>query len=109
MAKTALARATCLPSAYIAPSVKQRFLEGAIWVDPAAYDWNARTALEAAMDLDRAAVDETNKRWMNAHPKFQETMLPKVYSKLAMIVAQKAAGQIDLEGKATRERLKDEY
>jgi hypothetical protein len=54
-------------------------------------------------------VDDANKQWLQVHPKLQETALPRVYFRLAGILARKVAGEIHLPGQATRERLKDEY
>ena len=102
-------RAGCVPIYHAHPSVKKEFLDGAVWIDPADYGWNPQATLDAAMQLDRAEVDAVNQRWMAAHPKFQETNLRQVYSRLSEILARKAAGEICLPGQARRVRLKDEY
>lgn len=102
-------RSSCVPIYHAHTSVKREFLQGAVWVDPADHDWDARATVEAAVNLDRKAVDDANKQWLQVHPKLQETALPRVYFRLAGILARKVAGEIHLPGQATRERLKDEY
>jgi hypothetical protein len=102
-------RAGCIPIYHPHPSVKSAFLDGAVWVDPADYGWDAVATLNAAMHLDREAVQEANNYWMTSNPSFLKTRLAEVYRNLVKIIIKKMSGEINLPGQAARERLKDEY
>jgi hypothetical protein len=102
-------RAGCVPIYHAHPTVREVFLNGAIWVDPADYHFDARSTVEAALKMDRVEVDENNKRWFQTHSKFQETSFGNVYLRLAGILKKKAAGEIRLPEKARRANLRDEY
>jgi hypothetical protein len=102
-------RSGCVPVYHAHASVKSAFLDGAVWVDPADYDWDPHATMAAALSFDRKKVAETNEQWLRSHPKLQATTIAPVYSRLAEILARKAAGEINLPEQARRERLKDEY
>lgn len=101
--------AGCIPIYHAHPSVKQAFLQGAIWIDPADYDWDPKATMVAAENLNREEVDKANRLWLESHPKFQKTTLASVYSHLAEIVAHKANGKINLPSRARRVQLDDDY
>jgi hypothetical protein len=101
-------RAGCIPIYHPHPSVKNHFLQGAVWVDPADYEFNGRETMAAALALDRVEVNEINKKWMTLNKQFLETYLYKVYSRLGNILAAKESGDIDIPTKARRNLFRDE-
>lgn len=102
-------QAGCVPIYHAHPSVREAFLGGAIWVDPADYAWNPRATMDAALNMDRKHVAAVNHRWRESHPRVLQTDTPTVYSRIAGILALKSKGEIDLPERASRGRLKDEY
>ena len=102
-------RAGCVPIYHAPPTVKERFLNGAIWVDPADFDWNPTATMEAALSLTREEVAENNEIWMKGNPALAATSLEAVYARLAGLLDAKAHGRLVNVGPAMRTRLKDEY
>ena len=102
-------QAGCVPIYHPHPSVRETFLYGAIWVDPADHGWNPRATVDVALNSDRKHVAATNYRWRENHPRVIKTDTASVYSRMAEILDLKSKGKIALPKRASRGRLKDEY
>ena len=102
-------KAGCVPIYHAHPTVREVFLNGAVWVDPADHHFDGRATIEAALKMDREEVNAINKNWIRTHPKFLETSFENVYLRLADILKKKEAGEIQISEKASRENLRDEY
>lgn len=102
-------RAGCIPIYHAHPSVRTEFLNGAVWVDPAQYEFDAPATMEAALAKNRAEVAETNRKWMRESGILERAGLFPIYSKLAAILRAKIDGSFNLPLKASRPNLKDEY
>ena len=102
-------KAGCVPIYHAHPSVKAAFLEGAIWVDPEDYNFDAKATMDAALRMNREEVAVANTRWIQTNPQFKETSFENVYLQLADILKKKVAGKMSFPDRATRENLRDEY
>lgn len=102
-------RAGCVPIYHAHPAVREKFLDGAVWVDPADYGFDGRAAMEAALKMDRAKVAEQNHKWLEETPVLQGTQVMQIYVKMGEILRRKMTGEICLPGSARRPNLPDEY
>jgi hypothetical protein len=102
-------RAGCVPIYHPHPAVRDKFLAGAIWVDPVDYGLDARATMEAALKLERKEVAAQNLQWLRNNANLQQTKVEKIYEKLAGILRKKMSGSISLPERATRANLPDEY
>jgi hypothetical protein len=60
------ARAGCIPVYHPHPSVKQRFLAGAKWVDPADFGFSAQRTIAHALAQDQAEFRRANDAWLGS-------------------------------------------
>ncbi len=81
--------AGCVPVYRAHPTVAQTFLQGAEWIDPAAFDGNVRATLKAALAADRAAIAARNFIWL-MRPEIRATSERLVYRRIAGILLNKA-------------------
>jgi hypothetical protein len=102
-------RAGCVPIYHAHPAVREKFLDGAVWVDPADYGFDGRAAMEAALKMDRAKVAEQNHKWLAETTVLQGTQVMQIYVKMGEILRRKMTGEICLPGSARRPNLPDEY
>lgn len=100
-------RAGCVPIYHAHPTVKEEFLQGAVWVDPGDYGFDAQLTMEAALKMDRSAVADTNTRWLNESGILERTSVFAVYKKLAGILNARVSGRLDIPERAERPNLMD--
>ena len=60
------ARAGCVPIYRAHPTVRETFLTGARWVDPADFDFDIDRTLKFALAQDREAFAEPNRQWFRS-------------------------------------------
>jgi hypothetical protein len=102
-------RAGCVPIYHPHPRVKEKFLDGAVWVDPMDYGLDARETMRVAMAMDRHTVASQNLKWLQENPHLQLTKVKNIYVKMVDILNKKISGEICLPRRATRRNLSDEY
>jgi len=102
-------RAGCVPIYHPHPKVKEKFLDGAVWVDPMDYGLDARETMRVAMAMDRHTVASQNLKWLQENPHLQLTKVKNIYVKMVDILNKKISGEICLPRRATRRNLSDEY
>lgn len=102
-------RAGCIPIYHPHPMVREKFLNGAVWVDPMDYSLDPVATMKAALEMDRELVAAQNAKWLRENPNLQLTKVEKIYAKMVDILKKKISGEIDLPNPATRSNLPDEY
>jgi len=102
-------RAGCIPIYHPHPVVKEKFLAGAVWVDPMDYGLDARETLKAALSMDRVKIAKQNLEWINSNRFLQRTKVEKIYEKLVGILNKKISREISLPERTIRASLPDEY
>jgi len=102
-------RAGCVPIYHPHPIVREKFLNGAVWVDPMDYGLDPVATVKAALELDREQVAAQNAKWLRENPNLQLTKVESIYSKMVDILRKKISGEISLPQKASRANLVDEY
>jgi len=102
-------RAGCVPIYHPHPAVRDKFLAGAIWVDPVDYGLDARATMEAALKLERKEVAAQNLQWLRNNANLQQTKVEKIYEKMAGILRKKISAELSLPQGAIRANLPDEY
>lgn len=102
-------RAGCVPIYHPHPIVKEKFLNGAVWVDPMDYGLDPVATVKAALEMDREQVAAQNAKWLKENPNLQLTKVETIYSKMVDILRKKISGEISLPQKASRANLVDEY
>ncbi len=60
------ARAGCVPIYHAHPTVRERFLKGAFWIDPKDYNFNIDRTIRAALECDHEAVRSQNYSWLKS-------------------------------------------
>jgi len=60
------ARAGCIPVYHAHPSVKNRFLAGAKWVDPADFGFSPQRTIEFALSQEQAEYRRVNDAWLQS-------------------------------------------
>lgn len=60
------ARAGCIPVYHAHPTVADRFLKGAKWVDPQEHGFSARGTLDHALAADQAVFQKANDAWLDS-------------------------------------------
>ncbi len=81
--------AGCVPIYRAHPTVRDTFLEGATWIDPAEHDGRVSMTLRAALAADRTAIAAKNFHWLG-RPEVLATRESSVFDRIASILAQKA-------------------
>src|SRR5262249_1345893 len=76
------ARAGCVPVYYAHPTVRDSFLKGAKWIDPADFRFDISATLQAAQKCDAAAFRDQNYRWLQ-NELLQTTEGYAVWSRIA--------------------------
>jgi hypothetical protein len=82
------ARAGCIPVYHAHPTVKERFLAGAKWVDPADFSFSAKRTIQYALNQDQAEFRSINDAWLLSSI-LEDTDDRKVFSKLHAIISRK--------------------
>ena len=59
-------RAGCIPVYHAHVTVKNRFLSGARWIDPAEFGFSPRRAIEFALDQDQTTFRSINDAWLES-------------------------------------------
>jgi len=85
-------RAGCIPVYHAHLTVKNRFLSGARWIDPAEFGFSPRRTLEFALDQDQATFRSINDAWLESGI-LADTDDLKVFAKLHEIVSGKLRDQ----------------
>ncbi len=85
-------RAGCIPVYHAAATVKNRFLSGARWIDPAEFGFSSRRTVEFALDQDQTKFRSTNDAWLESGI-LADTDNVKVFAKLHEIVSAKLRDQ----------------
>jgi hypothetical protein len=60
------ARAGCVPIYHAHPTVRESFLKGARWIDPAHFKFNVSETISAALDCNARAFRESNWQWLHS-------------------------------------------
>jgi hypothetical protein len=60
------ARAGCIPVYHAHPTIADRFLKGAKWVDPADHGFNPRRTIDYALAADRSEFQKANDAWLDS-------------------------------------------
>ena len=102
-------RAGCVPIYHPHPVVKEKFLNGAVWVDPMDYNLDALATVNAALAMNREKVAAQNLKWLNENNNLQLTKVENIYVKMVDILKKKISGEISLPQRATRRNLPDKY
>jgi hypothetical protein len=61
------ALAGCVPIYHANDSVRNTFLVGADWIDPADFSFDPRKTIDAALRADREAIAVRNQRWIESN------------------------------------------
>jgi hypothetical protein len=59
--------AGCVPVYHANRSVRDTFLTGAVWFDPADYGFDPKATIDAALNADRDAVAAANRSWLQSN------------------------------------------
>jgi hypothetical protein len=100
-------RAGCVPIYRAHPTVREEYLKGAVWVDPADYDFDARETVNASLELDGQEVANNNFRWLEENQVFEKAGIVGIYNELVKILNSKLSGAINLPSKAERPNLEE--
>jgi hypothetical protein len=60
------ARAGCVPVYHAHPTVREGFLKGARWIDPADFKFDVSETISAALNCDSQVLRETNWQWLRS-------------------------------------------
>jgi hypothetical protein len=82
------ARAGCIPVYHPHPTVRNRFLVGAKWVDPADFDFSPERTIKFALAADQSAFREKNDEWLRSGI-LAETDDRNLFSRLHTIIEAK--------------------
>ena len=85
-------RAGCIPVYHAHATVKNGFLSGAEWVDPAEFGFSSRRTIEFALDQDQSEFRSVNDAWLESGI-LADTDDLKVFPKLHEIVSAKLRDQ----------------
>jgi hypothetical protein len=59
--------AGCVPVYHANDSVRNSFLVGAEWIDPAEYSFDPEKTIDAALRADRESIAAKNRRWLESN------------------------------------------
>jgi len=82
------ARAGCIPIYHAHPTVRERFLTGAKWVDPADFGFSPRRTIEHALNEPQSNFRSINDTWLESG-KIEDTDDLKTLAKLHSIIRSK--------------------
>jgi hypothetical protein len=85
------ARAGCVPIYHAHSTVRDRFLKGARWVDPASFDFDTKATLEFALAQDRALYADANRAWMRSRA-VAKTSWEAVFERICLTVRDRVRG-----------------
>ena len=85
-------RAGCIPVYHAHATVKNRFLSGARWIDPAEFGFSSRRTIEFTLDQDQTKFRSINDAWLESGI-LADTDDLKVLAKLHKIVSAKLRDQ----------------
>jgi hypothetical protein len=95
------ARAGCVPVYHAHSTVRDTFLKGARWIDPADFGYDPLATLAAARHCDTGEVRERNFEWLQSEA-VKATQGERVWSRIAdYFVERIASGRHDLDVTAT--------
>ena len=60
------ARAGCVPIYHAHPTVREGFLKGAQWIDPADFKFDVSETISAALDCNARSFRESNWQWLRS-------------------------------------------
>jgi hypothetical protein len=83
--------AGCIPVYRASADVRDTVLQGAVWFDPADSRWPGARAIEAALQADSHAIQETNNRWLCESPQLAATHSAAVFDRIARILSSTVA------------------
>ena len=84
--------AACIPVYHAHATVKNTFLSGATWIDPAEFGFSSRRAIEFALSQDQTKFRSINDAWLESGI-LADTDDLKVFAKLHEIVSGKLRDQ----------------
>jgi hypothetical protein len=93
-------RAGCIPVYHAHASVRDTFLSGARWVDPADFGFSSRRTIEFALDQDQTKFRSVNDAWLESGI-LADTDDLKVFPKLHEMISAKLRDQ---NARATKPR-----
>ncbi len=79
------ARSGCVPIYHAHQSVRQRYLNGAAWIDPVDYDFDVEKTLVAAVNCDHDAIRKQNYEWLQS-PQLDDTNGMAIWTQIANIL-----------------------
>lgn len=82
------ARAGCIPVYHAHATVKERFLAGAKWVDPADFSFSPKRTIQHALNQDQAEFRAINDAWLRSSI-LEDTDDRKIFPKLHAIMRRK--------------------
>lgn len=85
-------RAACIPVYHAHATVKNTFLSGATWIDPAEFGFSSRRTIEFALNQDQTKFRSINDAWLESGI-LADTDNLKVFAKLHEIVSAKLRNQ----------------
>lgn len=86
------ARAGCVPVYHAHPTVREKYLQGACWIDPADYGFDASRTLAAARKADAQKMREQNWKWLQT-PAVKSTEGFGIWSLVADYFVERIAGR----------------
>jgi hypothetical protein len=85
------ALAGCVPVYRAHPTVRDSFLQGARWIDPADFGFDVAATLAAAQECDAAAIRDQNYTWLQSQ-RLRTTEGYAIWSRIADIFVERSAG-----------------
>ena len=82
------ARAGCIPVYHAHPTVRERFLMDARWVDPADFDFSPRRTVDHALAQDIESFRQVNDRWLDSGV-LDETTTAGFWNRICAIMREK--------------------
>ena len=79
--------AGCVPVYRAHPTLRDGVLGGAFWIDPADFDDDPKSVLEACLDSHLDHAQEQNNRWLNQNPLLPLTRASAVFERIGNILA----------------------
>jgi len=86
------ARAGCVPVYHAHPTIRDSFLRGARWIDPADFEFNISATLAAARASDTSACRDQNYRWLSSEL-LRTTEGYAIWSRIADIFYRRVTGE----------------
>jgi len=84
--------AGCVPVYHAHHTVRNTFLDGAFWIDPADHHFDRTKTIDAALSCDRAEVAAQNTEWLRLNKSVAATSGEAVFERLATILGRRVDG-----------------